>query len=410
MEGAQRKEINLFDRSCTTEVYHWMWGAFHSPSIKIIINRGGTSSGKTISALQLFCYKALSEKNKKFLVTTDTVPNIKSGALDDFKKIISYDPDSGFGWDIQDLFAYNMTNRIYTCKLTGSTIQFKPYQDELDAKGHRYDYIYMNEADRVKYSVFKQLLMRLKYKIIVDLNPADENVWVNTELEQSKRKDIAVFKSSYLNNHFLPKSIVEEIERLRNTDPIYWQIYGLGEYGNLSGKIYNNWHYLEDFPELELTYGIDFGFNTTAITKNAMEGSDAYTEELYYGPIQSTEQIIHQLELHQVNKSDYIYCDHDNDQIEILERAGYNVHLAVKDVKAGINFLRSKKWHIKGKNIQKEIKSYRWKQDRHGNIFDEPVKYFDHSMDSGRYGLYSHYKDFHKPIIGKGRYGEVAGL
>jgi phage terminase large subunit len=40
-------------------------------------------------------------------------------------------------------------------------------------------------------------------------------------------------------------------------------------------------------------------------------------------------------------------------------------------------------------NVQKEIKSYKWKTDKDGKVLDEPVKFNDHSMDALRYGVFT---------------------
>ena len=37
-----------------------------------------------------------------------------------------------------------------------------------------------------------------------------------------------------------------------------------------------------------------------------------------------------------------------------------------------------------------EMKTYKWKEDRNGNVLDEPVKFRDHLMDALRYALYTH--------------------
>ena len=37
-----------------------------------------------------------------------------------------------------------------------------------------------------------------------------------------------------------------------------------------------------------------------------------------------------------------------------------------------------------------EFKVYKWREDKDGNVFDEPVKFKDHLMDGVRYGVYGH--------------------
>jgi phage terminase large subunit len=42
--------------------------------------------------------------------------------------------------------------------------------------------------------------------------------------------------------------------------------------------------------------------------------------------------------------------------------------------------------------INTERKSYKWKEDKNGNITDQPVKFRDHLLDGVRYGIYTHCK------------------
>lgn len=78
--------------------------------------------------------------------------------------------------------------------------------------------------------------MRTKHRIFIDFNPDDEDVWINTELEQKRARnkgDVEVFVSTYRDNPFLTAEIIEEIEAFRDADPAYWQVFGLGQYGRL---------------------------------------------------------------------------------------------------------------------------------------------------------------------------------
>jgi phage terminase large subunit len=39
-------------------------------------------------------------------------------------------------------------------------------------------------------------------------------------------------------------------------------------------------------------------------------------------------------------------------------------------------------------NIVKEIQQYKWKENREGQVFDEPVKLHDDAMDAMRYAAF----------------------
>ena len=70
--------------------------------------------------------------------------------------------------------------------------------------------------------------MRTRYKIFIDFNPDDEDIWINQELEIKRaleEGDVNTIISTYRDNPFLNSETVNEIERIQLIDPIYWQIY-----------------------------------------------------------------------------------------------------------------------------------------------------------------------------------------
>jgi len=82
-----------------------------------------------------------------------------------------------------------------------------------------------------------------------------------------------------------------------------------------------------------------------------------------------------------------------------VNKAGFNLKSAVKDVFAGINKVKSFPLVIKSDSLDllDEVKNYKWKTDTDGNTLDEPVKYRDHLMDAMRYAIYT---KFAKPKRG----------
>ena len=161
--------------------------------------------------------------------------------------------------------------------------------------------------------------------------------------------------------------------------------------------IYNNWEVTDKFPENhdETIYGLDFGFNNpTALVKINYHDGNIYLNQLLYGSKLTNEQLIMQMEGLIENKKDYIYADCAEPQrIEEISSAGFNVYPAEKSVSDGIDFVKRRKLFIHPNSVDviSEIKKYKWKEDRNGNILDEPVKFMDHSMDAIRYGVYSHH-------------------
>jgi phage terminase large subunit len=106
-----------------------------------------------------------------------------------------------------------------------------------------------------------------------------------------------------------------------------------------------------------------------------------------------------------IGRQTTIYCDSaEPDRIEEISNAGFNAHPSKKDVKAGIDYVKSQVIHVDATcspNIQKEVQNYKYKEDKNGNVLDEPVKAFDHILDATRYAMFSMQTEQPKRISAK---------
>jgi phage terminase large subunit len=151
-----------------------------------------------------------------------------------------------------------------TYQYGGRTVEFIGIDDPQKARGPRRDILYCNEANELSWEDFFQLSIRTRYKIFIDFNPSDEDIWINQELEikrVAKVGDVEVIVSTYLDNPFLDEITANEIELLAESNPTYWRVYGLGEYGKLVGRIFEI-VILEELPDEAkfVAHGQDFGF------------------------------------------------------------------------------------------------------------------------------------------------------
>ena len=83
---------------------------------KVIVNQGGTSSGKTYSILQVFVSRAIYMTRKVFTVVGQDIPNLKKGSYRDFEAIIANSE-----YAASQIINWNKTDRIITFK-SGSII------------------------------------------------------------------------------------------------------------------------------------------------------------------------------------------------------------------------------------------------------------------------------------------------
>jgi len=98
----------------------------------------------------------------------------------------------------------------------------------------------------------------------------------------------------------------------------------------------------------------------------------------------------------------YVYCDHARPEIIAdLRKVGINALEANKSVKEGIDWMRSNKIfvHRESTDIQKELRSYKFKTMPDGRVLDEPVKAYDDAMDAARYVAISFKNKLSAPIL-----------
>jgi len=315
-------------------------------------------------------------------------PHLRKGAMRDWRKIME-------DYKLYDPGAHMKTEQLYTYP-TGSYVEFFSVDNQLKVRGPGRDILFINEANIIQYETFRQLLLRTKKCIFIDYNPADEFHWLYDKV--LTRPDCYFIKSTYKDNPFLPKEQVAEIESYRDADPNFWRIYGEGERGHSEGVIYTHWATNNNDMVGPTVYGLDFGYNNPTALVRIIENDRALyvTEEIYQSHLTNTDLIGMLKQI--VKSSDTIYCDAAEPQrIEEIRRAGFKAVAANKDVKAGIDFIKSRKLFIDqgSANLLKEIKSYKYKTpgQKAANTPEEPLKLNDHAMDAMRYAAIS----FRKP-------------
>lgn len=347
---------------------------------RIIANQGGTRSGKTYTINQLLIALALKEK-LTISVTSVAFPHLRRGAMRDWRTIME---NSG----LYDPMAHVRTEQVYNYP-NGSYTEFFSSDNNLKVRGPGRDVLFFNEANLTDFDTFTQLMLRTRRTIFIDFNPADEFHWIYDNI--LTRPDCYFIKSTYLDNPFLPHEQVKEIENLKNVDENFWRIYGEGERGHSEGVIYTHWKPYSGSVDGRVTYGLDFGYNNpTALIKITENDQNLYWEEKIYQSHLTNSDLIPMVK--QIVKShEPVYCDSaEPDRIEDLKRAGIKAIPANKEVKEGIDFIKSKQLfiHSQSANTLKEIKSYKYASNikKNKNEPEVPLKLNDHAMDAGRYG------------------------
>ena len=207
---------------------------------RIILNIGSSRSSKTYSIMQMFVVKLFTEQNIVITVVRKTLPALKSSAYKDFLDIMNTN-------GLYNIDNHNKSDLSY--RVGGSLIEFISVDSFEKVKGRKRDYLFCNEMNELDYNDFIQLVLRTTKQVYGDLNPShSEEHWIETKIKT--RKDVEIIHSTYRDNYFLDKETIFEIERLQETDPNLWRIYGLGEMGLAEARIYTHFQLIDDLPSL----------------------------------------------------------------------------------------------------------------------------------------------------------------
>jgi phage terminase large subunit len=354
---------------------------------RIRIVQGGTSAGKTYDILLDELNEAIMQDGILTTIMSDTMPNLRHGAMRDFLKICH----ETNVWDVAE---WNSTYSTLTLP-NRSIIEFYSADSE-DALGARRDRLFINEANRITKDAFDQLEVRTEQKITLDFNPVNQ-FWAHDLL---KRPDVDFVKLNYLDNEALSQNIVNALE-LRKGDGTsnWWRVYGLGEIGSLEGNVYEGWIPVDDIPQTAVLkrYGVDFGFSNDPTAVVAVyEDED---ESLYLKTELCDIKILTPVLIEKLKKLPDALFVCDNARPEIIAEMQANGLRAIGSNKTAGEKMNGKRYNIElvmrrkihylrtDTELEREYLTYAWRKKRTGEIIDEPQDGNDHIMDALAYAV-----------------------
>lgn len=345
---------------------------------------GGTSASKTISILIWLIDYAQTTKGELLSVVSESFPHLKRGAMRDFINIMEtqgyFDPNQ-----------WNKTDYIYTFP-KGTRLEFFSADQPGKVRGPRRDILFVNEANNIPYETYTQLEVRTKKVIWCDWNPVNEFWWYT---EVTPTQDVDFLTLTYKDNEALDQSIVQAIES-RRANKSWWQVYGLGQLGEVEGKIYRDWQVIDEIPhEARLErYGLDFGYSNdpSAIVALYKYNGGYILDEICFKKGLTNKQLADIL----LNQPQSLVIADSAEPKSIDEIMSYGVAIQPSkkgqgSVNQGISYVQDQRVSVtkRSLNILKEYRNYLWQTDKEGKIINVPEPGFDHAMDAVRYAIAS---------------------
>lgn len=368
---------------------------------------GGSSSGKSYVICQKIVMDNMNGVN--WLICRNVATTIRRSTFNEIKKAISK-------MGLSSYYRVNSTDMLITNTLNGRQIMFAGLDDPEKIKSispaddvlHR---VFVEEATEVKRDAYMQLKKRLRGKsdiskhIIFAFNPILKSHWIYQEFfgkwEDNKNiyedENLLILKTTYKDNLFLTEDDRKLLED--ETDPYYYNVYSLGNWGILGHVIFKNWH-VEDLSSKIPTFdkihnGLDFGYaaDPNALIRVHLDKArkKIYVFDEWYQAGMSDDDLVRVC--NKMIGQQYITCD--NAEPKTIDYLANNGIRAVGCVKGADSINRGIRWlqgyeiivDVRCQNFKNEIEQYHWVEDKNGNAMAKAADMNNHLIDALRYAL-----------------------
>ena len=366
---------------------------------------GGAGSGKSYFVAQKLVIKALNDR-RKVLVLRKVGRTVKNSV---FQLIL----DTLDLFHIKDKCKINKTDfsielpngSIFLCSGLDDPEKIKSIAGLTDA--------WLEEATEFTQDDFNQIDLRIRdplakdQQLILSFNPVSKASWCylqffaeNPELDEFRSK-VEIVKSNYTNNPHLPQAYVDSLLLLKATNPVYYGIYALGDFGSLDKLVYSNWQKFEFNKEDikgDLIIGLDFGYTNdptalVAAIVNAEENR-IYVFKEWGGTGLLNDDIAKNIIDFGFAKSIIKADSAEQKSIDEIKRAGVlRISPCTKgqgSILQGIQKLQQYELviHPDCKEILNELQNYAWEKDKQTNEYiNKPIDKYNHYLDALRYAL-----------------------
>jgi phage terminase large subunit len=389
---------------------------------RYIVMKGSAGSGKSVDTAQNYILRLMQDKGRNLVcIRKSDITNRDSTYAELTGAIYRM-----FGDKANRYWSIKQSPLQLTCLANGNQIIFRGVNDEKQReklksitfqKGKLTD-VWIEEATEITQADFEIIDDRLRgelppgqfYQIRMTFNPVNKNHWIKRVFFDIPDSNVLTHHSTYLGNRFIDNAYRQRMERRKLVDPEGYQIYGLGNWGEIGGLILHNWEVadisqnLNDYDDIAI--GQDFGFNhANAILLLGIKDDNIYILKEVYVFEKETSEIIPLAQEACIPMSKDMWCDSaEPDRIKMWKSAGYRAKGVDKggtngSVKAQIDWLkgvvrkdkvikRMIKVHPSCVNTIKELQQWKWKKDeKTGEYLDEPVAFQDDAMAALRYGI-----------------------
>lgn len=370
----------------------------------VILLLGGGGSGKSYFSFQRAVIRCLLDK-RKYLITRKSAVDLERSCWADVIAALEF-------FCIKDEVKINKSLKTIDFP-NGSQILMMGLDDEQKVKSiPNITDIIVEECSEISLDTFSQLKQRMRgsghfrNQLILQCNPVSKINWVFKHffLDGCKEPNCLIHRSTYKDNRFLNETTIKALEDYKYSNPYFYRVYCLGEWGSLSKQVFSNYEIKElDLNDLRTKglahlVGLDFGFvnDPTTIICSLLdeENKIIYIYNEFYQTGLLNDEIAAQIRLMGLDKTTIIADSAEQKSIEEIKREGIKRITPARKGKdsiiQGIQKLQQYKLIVDSScsNTIEELESYCWKKDRTtGEYLNEPIDENNHCIDALRYSL-----------------------
>lgn len=368
---------------------------------------GGSSSGKSYFLTDKIVVDVLNGVN--WLCCRNVGKTIRNSVFNEITKSIN-------SMGVKKYFSINKSDMVITCKLNNKQILFCGLDDPEKVKSITpiegvLERIFIEEATETKRDAYMQLKKRLRGKsnhskhIFLAFNPILKSHWIYKEFFGGWVDDKNVYeddktlivKTTYKDNIFLTpedRALLED-----ETDPYFYNVYTLGNWGVLGNVIFKNWR-VEDLSDRIAQFdniycGCDFGYSVdeNALIKVHLDKKrrKIYIFDEWYQAGMSDDELARVCK--QFFGTQLVACDSSEpktiDYLALNNVNAYPVKKGADSINRGIRFIQGYEIiiDVRCQNFKNEIECYHWQEDKYGVAMAKPVDERNHLLDALRYSL-----------------------
>lgn len=314
---------------------------------------------------------------------------------------------------LYNLKDFKVTDKTIVNTVNGSDFLFKGlHHNEQSVKSiEGIDKAWVEEAQTVSTSSLEVLTPTVRKpgsQIIYTYNRLLEDDPVHKRLVVEGRPNTLVINVNYdiaIKYDWMPDVVLHEIEDDKLNRPNLYQHKWLGEPNSLERRVYKDWQQIDTIPhEARLERrGLDFGYKNDPTAEVAIyyyNGGYILDEELYRKGMLNNEIAAF---LNNVDKPNTLVVGDSAEPKSIAELHGYGINIiGVKKAggddemgnkrsfkQYGIDYVGQQRISVtkRSQNIWREYTTYLHKEDKEGNILNDPEDGNDHAMDAILYGF-----------------------